>query len=129
MVCAVEDQTSSIRWDNPTGTGTPSPGTSNNLGTGSTNTDTIITHEGAVETSYAAGIARAYNGGGFNDWFLPSVDEVAEMNNNKTVINIIATNNGGSDLPNQLWTSSKIENTGESIYLYNLTLGAPMVSC
>jgi len=125
LVCAVEEQTSSIRWDNPSGPVTPSPGTDTILGSGSTNTDIIIMHEGAVETSYAAGIARAYNGGGFNDWFLPSVDEVAEMNNNKAVINTIATSNGGSDLPDQLWTSSTSGNTGESVFLYSLIIGLP----
>ncbi len=39
------------------------------LGTGKTNTDLIIASCG---TNTAAGVARAYNGGGYTDWFLPS---------------------------------------------------------
>jgi hypothetical protein len=125
LVCAINDQTSGVRWDNPTGPVTTAPGTSNNLGTGLSNTNTIIAHEGGDQTTYAAGIARAYNGGGFTDWFLPSVDEVAEMNTNKTIINTVSSNNGGTILPDQLWTSSKIDSSNESVYLYNLVLGGP----
>lgn len=123
LVCAVTDQSTGVRWDNPTGPATTAPGTSLNLGTGLSNTNIIIAHEGGDQTTYAAGIARTYNGGGFTDWFLPSVDEVAEMNMNQTVINTVSTNNGGTILPNQLWTSSKFDSTIESVYLYNLVLG------
>jgi len=42
------------------------------LGTGKANTDLIIATCG---TATAAGIAKAYTGGGFNDWFLPSSTE------------------------------------------------------
>ena len=125
LVCAISDQTSGVRWDNPTGPATTAPGTSINLGTGLSNTNTIIAHEGGDQTTYAAGIAKAFNGGGFTDWFLPSVDEVAEMNTNKTIINTVSSNNGGTILPDQLWTSSKIDSTNESVYLYNLVLDSP----
>uniref|UniRef100_UPI0040480CB7 cadherin repeat domain-containing protein n=1 Tax=Flavobacterium sp. TaxID=239 RepID=UPI0040480CB7 len=61
LVCAVTDQSSSIRWHDtqqPSITGT----TSTSLQTGSTNTDLIIASLG---NNFAAGVARAYNGGGF----------------------------------------------------------------
>ena len=44
------------------------------IGTGATNTTAIINGYGSG-TATAAGFARAYNGGGFNDWFLPSTLE------------------------------------------------------
>ena len=46
------------------------------LGTGSTNTDLIIATCGAAT---AAGDARAYAGGGYSDWFLPSNSEFAPV--------------------------------------------------
>jgi len=52
------------------------------LGTGKTNTDLIIATCGATT---AAGIARAYNGGGFNDWFLPSSSEFQLVATNYTL--------------------------------------------
>ena len=122
LVCAVTDQSSSIRWHNttqPSITGT----TSESIQTGSINTDLIIASLG---NSYAAGVARAYNGGGFNDWFLPSVDELYEMGNNRALINSSATANSGTDLvaepanvSNGYWSSSQ-QTVNNSVYLVNL---------
>lgn len=125
LVCAVEDQSASIKWHN---TQQPSvAGTSENIETGSANTDAIITSLG---TSYAAGVARAYNGGGFSDWFLPSVDELIEMSNNRAAINTTATVNSGTDLialaasvSNGYWSSSK-QTTNGSVYLFNILTGS-----
>ena len=47
------------------------------LGTGKANTDLILAT--CADRPIAASIARAYNGGGYNDWYLPSNDEFAKM--------------------------------------------------
>ena len=77
MIAAVQDQSSGIRWHNGSFVTTGATGTA--VGTGATNTTTIISVQGATETSYAAGLARAYTGGGYTDWFLPSKDELNLM--------------------------------------------------
>lgn len=122
LVCAVTDQSSSIRWHDtqqPSLTET----TSTNLQTGSTNTDLIIASLGS---NFAAGVARAYNGGGYTDWFLPSVDELKEMANNRAAIDATAANNFGTNLiaepwsmSNGYWSSSQESNPGR-VYLVNL---------
>ncbi|MFI1770131.1 hypothetical protein ACH5TX_00205, partial [Flavobacteriaceae bacterium MEBiC06459] len=95
LVCAVEDQ-GSARWHNGSSVATGATATA--IGTGLANTDTIISEQGAIETTYAAGLAHAYTGGGFSDWFLPSKDELDEMYDKKTEINAGASLNSGSDL-------------------------------
>ena len=84
LIVATSDQNSGIRWYNnnePTGliiyTNTGATGTA--IGTGLANTNTIIASQGATATSYAAGLARAYTGGGYTDWYLPSKDEIYKL--------------------------------------------------
>jgi hypothetical protein len=73
-----------IRWNN--GSYATTGAIASAIGTGFSNTNTIITVQGQTTTSYAAGLARAYNGGGFNDWFLPSRTELDKIIQNRVVI-------------------------------------------
>jgi hypothetical protein len=73
------------------------------IGTGWTNTQTIVTALSGKETDRAAQIASAYTGGTLSDWFLPSRDELQELYNSGYF---------GSDTP--VWTSTE--------YSYNPTM-------
>ena len=108
MIAAVQDQSSGIRWYNGSSTTTGATGTA--IGTGATNTTTIIAEQGDTETSYAAGLARAYTGGGYSDWFLPSKDELNKMYTNRATINTTATSNSGSSFStnNYYWSSTEL---------------------
>lgn len=54
--------------------------TSTAIGTGKANSDAIITQSGTTASSNsAAELCEAYVGGGYNDWFLPSKDELAQL--------------------------------------------------
>ena len=106
LIAAVEDQSSGIQWYNGSYVTT---GTA--IGTGAANTDAIIAAQGATETSYAAGLARAYTGGGYTDWFLPSKDELNQMYVKRAVINTTGVANGGSNfLPGYYWSSTEFDN-------------------
>ena len=87
LIAAIEDQSDGIRWSDGLGI-TGASGTA--VGTGSVNTDAIISNYTPTGTDFAAGLARAYNGGGYTDWFLPSVAEL-----NKMIINRSAIQSGG----------------------------------
>ena len=109
LIAAVQDQSSGIRWYN--GSYVTTEATSTALGTGATNTTTIISVQGATETSYAAGLARAYTGGGYTDWFLPSQGELNQMFTNTATINTTASANGGSNFSaNSYWSSTEFDN-------------------
>ena len=84
LIAATSDQSTGIRWYNGSHTTTGATGTA--IGTGLSNTNTIINSQGATATSYAAGLARAYTGGGYTDWYLPSKDELNKLFLNKTAI-------------------------------------------
>lgn len=67
------------------------------LGTGFTNTNTIINIQG--NGNYAAKNCRDFRGGGYADWFLPSVDEMNNLYVNKDKI--------GGFLGTYYWTSTE----------------------
>ena len=58
------------------------------LGVGINNTNLIIASEGSG-SSYAAGLARSYNGGGYTNWYLPSYSELNGIRRNKSYIGTI----------------------------------------
>ena len=100
LIVSPANQSNGIRWFNGTNTTTGATGTA--IGTGKANTDSIISNQGATTTSYAAGLARAYNGGGYTDWYLPSKEEVHILCLNKTFLGI--TGNFGT------WSSTDNDN-------------------
>jgi len=99
LIAATADQSRGIRWSN--GTSVATGATATELGTGFANTNLIIAVQGATATSYAAGLARAYNGGGYADWYLPSQDELNKLYLSKAAI--------GGFASGAYWTSSEYE--------------------
>ena len=59
--------------------------------------------QGPIALSYAAGVARAYTGGGYTDWYLPSKDELNKLYLSKGAI--------GGFVSDNYWSSSEIDAT------------------
>ncbi len=101
-----------IRWYN--GTYTNTGATSTAIGTGLANTNAIIDNQGEIATTYAAGLAKAYTGGGYTDWFLPSKNELNLMytnigqGNSLNVAPLPNTNIGNFSSGNY-WSSSEYD--------------------
>ncbi len=82
-------------------------GTGTALGSGSENTANIIAQQGS-STTYAAGLAKSYDGGGYTDWYMPSIDEMVLISQNRDQF--------GGLSADSYWTSS--EQDGANIWYY-----------
>jgi len=71
------------------------------IGTGMTNTAQMIAQNS--EAGKAGTVARAFQGGGKTDWYLPSKDELNQMYINRSIIEGLGSN--------AYWSSSEIINT------------------
>ena len=74
---------------------------------GLTNTNAIIAQTGAAATTaYAAGIARLFAGGGFSDWYLPSIWELNMCFNSAAIVNKVLGSTNGFTI-NTYWSSNE----------------------
>lgn len=99
LIVASTNQNTGVPWCNGTFTTTGATGTA--IGTGFVNTNMIITSQGTTSISDASGLARAHNGGGYSDWYLPSKDELHKLYLNKDAIGGFSTE--------RYWSSSEID--------------------
>ncbi|MDR9375257.1 MAG: DUF1566 domain-containing protein, partial [Schleiferiaceae bacterium] len=66
----------------------------------------------------------------YDDWFLPSKDELNEIYQNRATINATAGNNGGGNLADNYWSSTENTNSeawyqffGTKIYQFTMFKG------
>jgi len=107
LIVSTIDQSAGISWYNDIYL---NAGTSTTLGSGLSNTNSInskISALGSNPLNYAAGVARAYAGGGYTDWYLPSVIEMAKIFQNVGQIAAAPRTNIVNLSGNQYWTSSE----------------------
>ena len=80
------------------------------------NTDTIILQTGTpAAITYAAGLARLHNGGGYTDWYLPSIQELNMCYNSTTVIERVLGSNNFS--AGTYWSSTEFGTTDALVYI------------
>ena len=113
LVCAIQDQSSSIQWiiGGSTQT-TTNGGTLASIGQGQKNTTAMMGQAG-----YTGGAAKVCNDYSitvneitYSDWFLPSKDELNQMYEHKAAINSAAAANSGSNFSiNYYWSSTEYD--------------------
>ena len=96
LIAATADQSTGIQWYNGSYVVTGAAGTA--IGTGQANTTAIVTIQGTG--SYAAQLCNDLIVSGYDDWFLPSKDEL-----NKLWINRVAI---GGFADYYYWSSSEL---------------------
>lgn len=109
LIAATSDQSSAIKWRNQVDLITGATGTA--IGTGMANTNAIISQQGGTATTYAAGLAKAHDGGGYSDWYLPSIDELNKLNINNLVI--------GGFTSDYYWSSTELTSVVALSYEFN----------
>jgi len=98
-VAAASDQAASVWGCSATSTGA----TAQALGTGQANTATILAN--CADRPIAASVAAAVTDGGYTDWYLPSLEELRRLFQNRALI-------GGFNTTGVLyWSSSEQNNT------------------
>lgn len=102
LIASPVDISASAAWSNVTSTLIGAAAQSS--WDGYNNSLAIISQSG--HTSSAAQLCRNYSGGGYSDWYLPAVDEVNLMYNNRFIIN---KNLGANGMPNNgyYWCSTE----------------------
>ena len=113
LVAAESDQGTANVWG---GYGTLVGGTSTAVGTGAANTAAIVVAFGASEpyggkTDYAAKLCNDLVLNGYDDWFLPSKDELNLMYGQKGVI--------GSFAVDYYWSSSEVSSYGAGFQYFS----------
>ena len=114
LIAAVEDQSSGIQWNN--GSSVTTGATATAIGTGSANTDAIISVQGDTQSDYAAGLARAYTGGEYTDWFLPSKDELNQIYINKSTLEAVSGFNAFTNT--YYWSSTEHDSDDALMQLF-----------
>ena len=83
------------------------------------NTDIVILQTGTpAAITYANGLARLHNGGGYTDWYLPSIQELNMCYNSTTVVERVLGSNNFS--AGSYWSSTEYGPTDAYVYITSI---------
>lgn len=106
LVASLTDLSVGLQWSLPAYQ-TTSTFSSASPSNGVSNTNGIITQTTApADVTYAAGLARLHNGGGFTDWYLPAIFELALCYNSAAIVNKVLGDVNGFIL-SSYWSSTE----------------------
>jgi hypothetical protein len=90
LIVSPEDLTTTIHYDTDgsTTTGSTTNATGLAIGSGSNNTNTLLSSYGSTRFHAASYCKLFYNGGGYTDWYLPSLMELQQLYFQRNAIGI-----------------------------------------
>jgi hypothetical protein len=109
LIASLTNLSAGIVWTVPAFQSTIIGVTAQSITNGLTNTDAIILQAGVLNTTYAAGIAKLYLGGGFTDWYLPATTELNMCYNSAGIVNKVLGVNSFDGNP--YWSSTEVNAT------------------
>jgi hypothetical protein len=109
LIASLTNLSAGIVWTVPAFQSTIIGATAQSITNGLTNTDAIILQAGVLNTTYAAGIAKLYLGGGFTDWYLPATTELNMCYNSAGIVNKVLGVNSFDGNP--YWSSTEVNAT------------------
>jgi hypothetical protein len=115
IIAAPGDQSTGIQWFNGSYTTTGATGTA--LGTGQANTTAIVTNQGTG--SYAAQVCNDLVLNGYEDWYLPSKDELNKLYENRTAVGGFANNFYWSSTEND-YLNAWVQNFDVGLQFYSI---------
>ena len=108
LVASLTNLSVGIQWTVSAQQGSLIGATAQSFSDGLTNTNAIIAQTGAAaNTINAAGLARLFAGGGFSDWYLPSIYELNMCYYSAGIVNKILGANGFAVPFNYYWSSTE----------------------
>ena len=87
LIVSTVDINTNVKWSN---TYSNTGATSSAIGAGQANSSDIVTNQGTG--TYAARLCTTYGGGGYSDWYLPSLNELNQLYLNRSLLGISTFN-------------------------------------
>ena len=112
LVASLTNLSVALRWTVNTQDSNLIGTTAQSFSDGFTNTNAIIAQTLApAANTYAAGLARLFADGGYNDWYLPAVWELNMCANSAVIVNRVLGPINGFSTNNVYWSSTEYNNT------------------
>ncbi|WP_396141413.1 DUF1566 domain-containing protein [Flavobacterium sp.] len=112
LIASLTNLSSGIQWTTPDFVQTEIGSAAQSPINGLANTNAIVAQAGAG-TTYAAGLCKAYNAGGFTDWYLPATWELNQCYNAAMIVNELLGNTNGFQFSNSsisnYWSSTEYD--------------------
>lgn len=106
LIASLTDAPSQVSWTTPAFQSTLIGTAAQSYRDGFSNTNAIVNQAG-TGTNYAAGLCKAYNAGGFTDWYLPAEWELFQCYSSVLIINEVLGDTNGFKPTEHYWSSTE----------------------